>query len=399
MPTGDTQTHVDNSTQSTKIASKAQQTAGAGGRAFAAAVSVLDKTPFTLQSGVTLPHLEISYETWGVLTPERDNVVLVCPAFSAHCHANSHSADPEPGWWEGMIGPGCAFDSERFFVVCPSLLGGACGTTGPRSIDPETGRAYGGSFPVVSVRDIVDVHMRLLDHLGIERLFAACGGSLGAMQTMELAIRYPSRVGRAVAISGTDFTRPYTAAIRHLGRRAIQLGRSADGEGDRTEDGLRLAREIGTLFYRSRSEFNRRFSSKKRSEPSLEGLTFEVQEYLDYQGSKAVAKFDVDSYLTLSMAMDLQDVWNGFRSRREALETVTAEFLIVGAEQDCLIPIDEQHGFHQSLVAAGKKSSWRVLASSIGHDAFLAEIELVGQLVNEFFTEETESSVRSWETG
>jgi len=397
MPTGDFKTHVDNSKQSTKITSKAQQTAEVADRTFAAAVKILDRNPFTLQNGAILPQLEISYETWGVLSPERDNVVLVCPAFSAHCHANSHSADPEPGWWEGMIGPGCAFDTERFFVVCPSLLGGACGTTGPRSIDPETGQVYGDSFPIVSVRDIVDVHMKLLNHLGIERLFAACGGSLGAMQTMELAIRYPTRVDRAVAISGTDYTRPYTAAIRHLGRRAIQLGRSDDG--GRTEDGLRLAREIGTLFYRSRREFNGRFSSKKRTEPSLEGLTFEVQEYLDYQGKKAVAKFDVDSYLTLSMAMDLQDVWNGFRSRRDALETVTAEFLIVGAEQDCLIPIDEQHGFHQALVAAGKRSSWRVLASNIGHDAFLAEVQHVGQLINEFFTDETESSVRSWETG
>lgn len=396
MPSADLQAH---DSESPRTLRPAGLPAATWERDFSAAIKVADETALELHSGVVLPRLEISYESWGTLAPTRDNVILVCPAFSAHSHANSHPDDPTPGWWEGMIGPGCAFDTDRFFVVCPSLLGGACGTTGPRSVDPHTGRPYGSAFPLISVRDIVAVHLRLLDHLGIECLFAACGGSLGAMEAMELAIRHPARVARVVAISGTDYTRPYTAAIRHLGRRAIQLGRAGDSRPRRAAEGLRLAREIGTLFYRSRREINQRFSNQHIRPPSLDGVTFEVQGYLEHQGDKAVKTFDVDSYLTLSMAMDLHDVWKGHRSRREALESVRAEFLVAGAEEDCLIPIDEQRDFHHRLVAAGIRSSWRSLRSAIGHDAFLVEADIVGRWVSDFLAGGCESSSLRWCAG
>ena len=363
-----------------------------------AAVRIVDPSPFELEFGGVLRRLEICYESWGTLSGERDNAILVCPSFSGYSHAHSHPADPSPGWWEGLIGPGLAFDTDRFFVLCPSLLGGACGTTGPLSIDPQTGSSYGEDFPTVSIKDIVAVHVRLLDVLGIDRLFAVAGGSLGAMESLELAMRFPRRTARVIAFAGTDCTRPYTAAIHHLGRRMIQLGRRA-GSRELEDEGLRLARELGTLFYRSRTEFNQRFAWRPIDQPKRDGITFEVESYLDYQGQKAVGTFDLDAYLVLSMAMDLHDVWKGSRSREEILEAVSAEFLNVTAEEDHLIPVDEQQDFHNLLLAAGKKSHWCTLSSIVGHDSFLVEKEKVGTLVRKFlagsFSNETPSGAKA----
>ncbi|MEM7585939.1 MAG: homoserine O-acetyltransferase [Acidobacteriota bacterium] len=356
-----------------------------------AAIQVVDETPFELEYGEVLPRLEICYESWGELSAERDNAILLCPSFSGHSHASSHTDDPTPGWWEGLIGPGLAFDTDRNFVLCPSLLGGACGTTGPVSIDPSTGLAYGDSFPTISVHDIVNVHVRLLDLLKIDHLFAVAGGSLGAMQSLELAMRHPGRVGRVLAFAGTDRTRPYTAGIHHIGRRAIQLGRRC-GDDESIDEGLRLAREIGTLFYRSRTEFNQRFSWNPSRKPDRERSVFEVESYLEHQGYKAVGKFNLDAYLILSMAMDLHDVWKGSPSSEETLEDVSAEFLNVSAEEDHLIPTDEQLEFHQRLDAAGKRSHWCSLPSIVGHDSFLVEKEKVSELVEEFFAGSLQAS-------
>lgn len=351
------------------------------------AEKIADRTPLELEFGAVLPEIEIEYETWGSLSANKDNAVLVCPAFSAHSHANSSPRDPRPGWWEGMIGPGLAFDSDRFFVICPALLGGSYGTTGPLSTDPTTGEPYRGRFPVISVRDIVQVHIRLLDLLGIDRLFAVGGGSLGGMETLELAIRHPGRARRVFSISGTGATRPYTAAIRHISRRAIMLDpayKSGQYEGTGPDDGLRLAREIGTLFYRSREEFNDRFPWTPIAQPTREGITFDVQSYLDHQGSKIIGSFDVNSFLTLSLAMDLHDVFRGFDSPEAALEPVDSQLLISGVKEDRLIPIDEPKAVHEALVASGKKSEWLPLSSRIGHDAFLAEIDTMTQIVRDF---------------
>ncbi len=348
-----------------------------------AAVRVVDSTPFELDFGDDLPQLELCYESWGSLSPARDNTILVCPSFSGHSHANSHPRDPSPGWWEGLIGPGLALDTNRYFVLCPSLLGGACGTTGPRSTDPRTGAAYGETFPTIGVHDIVKAHVRLLNHLRVDRLYAAVGGSLGAMQTLELAIRFPHRVAKVIAFAGTDCTRPYTAAIHHIGRRMIQVGRRA-GSRELANEGLRLARELGTLFYRSRTEFNQRFAWQPIRQPQRGAINFEVESYLDYQGLKAVGKFDLDAYSTLSLAMDLHDVWKGNSSREETLAPVSAEFLTVSAEEDHLIPMDEQEELHQLLLSNGKQSHWRVLKSNVGHDSFLVEIKKVSALVSDF---------------
>lgn len=351
------------------------------------AQSFVDPNPLPLEMGGALPGLEIVYESWGRLSRRKDNVILICPAFSGHSHAQSHDGDPSPGWWEGMIGPGRAFDTDRYFVLCTSLIGGSYGSTGPRSIDPSTGKLWGGSFPVVTVRDLVAAQMRLIDHLGIETLVAAAGGSLGGMETLELALRFPGRVRKVLSASATDRTRPYTAAIRHLGRRIIQLdpayqGGSYEPPGPLT--GLALAREIGTLFYRSREEFNQRFKWQPIRPPSLHGVTFDVESYLEHQGNKILAEFDANSYLLLSLAMDLHDIWRGWGSREEALERVDAEFLILGVDEDRLIPIDEQEWLHHALITAGRRSHLRKISNHVGHDTFLVDRDLMTVVVRDF---------------
>ena len=337
--------------------------------------------PFALEFGGELPELVIRYETWGTPAPSYDNAVLVCPAFSADAHARSHPGNPKRGWWEDLIGPGLAFDTRELFVICPALLGGSRGTTGPTSIDPATGKAYGPDFPEIGVRDIVNAHVRLLDHLGIERLQAAVGGSLGGMEAIELAVSHPGRVERVLMVAATDRTLPYTSAVRHLGRQAIQMARRL-GDAD---DGLRLAREIATIFYRSRREFNQRFDiATPPADPDAPPFG-EMQAYLAHQGDKALRIFDIDAYLTLSLAMDLHDVWRGFPSREAALGAVDARFLIAGIEEDGLISIREQQALHRTLVAAGQISHWRQLSSPVGHDAFLVETGMMTKLVRELF--------------
>ncbi|MEM6453845.1 MAG: homoserine O-acetyltransferase [Acidobacteriota bacterium] len=362
-----------------------------------AASTLHDPHQLNLAFGGQLPSLDITYETWGALDDDRANAVLVCPAFSAHSHAQSCAADPTPGWWEGMIGPGRAIDTDRFFVLCPALLGGAYGTTGPTSTDPRTGAPYRGRFPVVAIRDIVDVHVRLLDHLGIARLHAVIGGSLGAMQAIELAVRHPTRVVHTSAASGTDVTRPYTQAVRHIGRQAIMLDpawQNGDYEGLGPVDGLRLARQLGMLYYRSRDEFNERFGSDPIRPPALDVRTFDVQSYLGHHGDKAVGRFDANAYLLLSHAMDLHNCWRDAESPVDALDAVPgdARFQIIGCREDWLIPIDEQRGLHAYLLEAGKFTRFHEISSPVGHDAFLAEIDVMTDLIGSFLRADARSS-------
>ena len=343
--------------------------------------------PLALEYGGRLNVVDVAFETLGELNADRSNAVMIVPAFSAHSHVASHRADPSPGWWEKVVGRGRAIDTDKWFVVCPSLLGTCSGTTGPRSIDPTTGEVFGAKFPVVTTRDLVDLHARLLDHLDVPELHAVVGGSFGAMQVLEFLVRHPGRAMNAFAISGTDFTRPYTAAIRHIGRRAIMIDpgyRDGNYGDDPPGEGLRLAREIGTLYYRSREEFNARFGHEPLHEPAIGEVVFDVQSYLDHQGRKAIGKFDPNAYLVMSLAMDLHDVGRDFDSVEAAYSCVTANVTVVGVAEDRLIPVDEQRATHDSLTAAGAAAEWREVHSKIGHDAFLGEVDMMNDLLEEF---------------
>lgn len=369
-------------------------------KALPGAAVYRDKRPLPLEFGGELPEIEVAYETWGRLLPEKDNAVLICPAFSAHSHAGRSTADPRPGWWEPMVGPGKAFNSGRYFVICASLLGGCYGTTGPTSIDPRTGENYGGDFPVVSVRDIVDVHMRLIDHLGIQRLHTVVGGSLGGMEALWIAVRHPDRAARIITISGTDRTRPYTATIRHIGRRAIMSDSAFRGGryGNKPPvAGLRLARELGTIFYRSRREFNERFTNEPLEEAfplRVDGINFDFESYLNHQGSKAPKMFDANAYLRLSLAMDLHDIARGFDCLEDALEPVSASMYVIGAQEDFLIPVDEQEKLHRALLSLGKRSLWGEVSSNFGHDAFLKEFDWMTPRFEAFLMTEDPADAR-----
>lgn len=345
------------------------------------------KEPVSLSYGGSLSDIRVAYETYGALSENRDNVILLCPAFSAHSHACSTPENPDRGWWEKMVGPGLAIDTDRFLVVCASLLGSCYGTTGPTSIHPQTGAAYASKFPIVTIRDMVDMHIRLLDHLEIDQVHAVIGGSMGAMQVVDMAIRHPHRMRRFINISGTGYTRPYTAAVRHLGRRAIMFD-PAFNEGNYGSvmpvAGLRLAREIGTLFYRSREEFNERFTQDPLRAPSFDEAVFDVQSYLNHQGNKIVLHFDPNSYLYLSMAMDLHDVRRGFASPEEAFSQIQAEALTMGVKEDNLITVDEQRDIHDMICKTGGRSTWMEISSRVGHDAFLAEEQRLTPIFQEF---------------
>ncbi len=343
--------------------------------------------PFALELGGNLPRLEVAWESWGTLNDARDNAILVCPAFSAHCHARSSPEDTSAGWWERMIGPSAPLDTDRYFVFCASLLGGCHGTSGPTSPHPKREGAYEGTFPLVTIGDQVRAHLALVDHLGIDRLYAACGGSMGAMQTLEMGLYHADRVGRVVAISGTDRTRPATAAIRHLGRRAIMLDpRFNDGMYGDTPPvaGLELAREIGTVFYRSQEEFNHRFAWEPAYRPNLEGPTFEVQSYLLHQGKKILRSFDSNSYLRLSLAMDLHDLQRHGTPLAKLAAGVSNSYLVGGVTEDRLITIEEQKAVRDGLLQGGAHVEWFEVSSAVGHDAFLVDVEVVGRFIAAF---------------
>lgn len=341
-----------------------------------AAAVLRDDRPLELEFGGTIPHLEIAWESWG----EGEDVVVVCPAFSANCHARSSKNDPSPGWWEAMIGPGLGLDTDRFRVVCASLLGSSWGTTGPTAPREPGGAPWAGDFPVISIRDIADVHVRLWDALGIDRVHAVVGASMGAMHGLEVALRHPDRVDAVIALSTTPRTRPGTTAIRHVGRRAIMMDPAYRGghyDPPGPVDGLRLAREIGTVFYRSKKEIDDRFDQAPIHPPTPGGITFDVQSYLDHQGRKALGIFDANCYLRLSLAMDLHDLSRDFDSLDESLRRANARFLLGGVLEDRLIDISEQRELAAAIKRTGHEMEWIEISSPVGHDAFLVEMDVL----------------------
>lgn len=346
--------------------------------------------PLKLEFGGALQDVAIAYETWGKPSADRTNTIVLIPAFSAGSHAAATKSNHSPGWWDALIGPGRALDTNEFHVICPSILGSCYGTTGPSELNPATGQCWGPDFPIITVRDMVAAHGKLLDALGINEIHCVVGGSLGGMQSLQFAIQFPSRAAKAISISATDRTRPYTAAIRHLGRQAITSDPLWNGGryGDEPPiHGLRLAREVGTLFYRSREEFNERFEWDPINTPVHGGIVFDVENYLAHQGKKVVQHFDANSYVALSMAMDLHDIGRGFPSIEAAVDGTQSEFLIAGVTEDRLIPCDEQRDLYGLLVLQGINARWEELSSPVGHDTFLVDMDLIAALLTPFLAQ------------
>lgn len=354
--------------------------------------------PFQFWRGGELHDGQVAYETWGTLNAARDNAILLFTGLSPSAHAASSPADPAPGWWEKMLGPGKALDTNRYFVVCVNSLGSCFGSSGPASTDPATGLAYRLDFPDLSVEDIARGGFETVRSLGIERLSAVVGASLGGMVVLAFATQFPGVARRVVSISGSPAAMPFAIALRSLQRDAILTDpewHEGQYSGDvRPTTGMRLARKLGTITYRSAAEWKHRFGRRPASDRRYESLSpgrahfkseFAVQDYLNAQADKFVSVFDPNCYLYLSRAMDRFDLAAHGGTLQGALERAGAErALVIGVESDILFTIKEQAAIAEAFTAAGTDTVFVPLASLEGHDAFLVDIEPFAAAIGSF---------------
>jgi homoserine O-acetyltransferase/O-succinyltransferase len=338
--------------------------------------------PFPLDLGGRLMEVTAAYETYGNLAPDGSNAILLCHALTGNAHAGGFSSDDpkSAGWWEPMIGPGRGFDTDRYFVICSNILGSCYGTTGPSSPNPATGSPYGMTFPQMSVRDMVRVQRALLDHLEVKRLVTVCGGSLGGMQALEWACMYPEIVGSIIPIGTAARHSPWCIGLNDIGRQAIMNdpgwhGGSYHSSGQ-PERGLSLARQIAMISYRSDLSFLRRFGREQRERDGV----FQVESYLRYQGKKLVQRFDANSYLYITRAMDLHDVGRDRGTTAEVLGRLRLPVMCIGISSDVLYPVHEQRAIAAGIPAA----IYREIVSDDGHDAFLIEYGQMTEYIREF---------------
>jgi homoserine O-acetyltransferase/O-succinyltransferase len=336
--------------------------------------------PLELDCGQSLAPLTLAYETYGALSPQRDNAILILHALSGDAHvAGYHTPDDrKPGWWDITVGPGKAFDTTQYQVICSNIIGGCKGSTGPSSLNPRTGRPYALDFPMVTVGDMVRAQKRLMEHLGIRRLLAVTGGSMGGMQALDWAVRYPDCVASVLAIATTARLSAQGIAFNEVGRQAIMadpnwLGGNYYGVA-RPDAGLAIARMIGHITYLSDEQMHAKFGRRLQERTSFGydfKTEFQVESYLRYQGDSFVRRFDANSYLYITKAMDYFDLAAGYRSLTEALEGVQAEFLVLSFTSDWLFPTYQSKEIVRALHFNGVPTTFLEIPSTYGHDAFL----------------------------
>jgi homoserine O-acetyltransferase len=345
-----------------------------------------------LDSGVTLGPIRVAYETYGALNERRDNAILVCHALSGSAHAaGAPAGDRKPGWWDPMIGPGRAFDTDRYCVICSNVLGSCYGTTGPSSIDPATGAPFGLSFPVVTIRDMVNVQRRLLERLGVRSLATVTGGSMGGMQALAWAVAYPESVRSVIAIATTHRHSPQQIAFNEVGRQAIMTdpgwNRGAYDRAAGPRHGLAVARMVGHITYLSDKgmelKFGRRLRNRERFGYDF-STDFEVESYLQHQGQAFVDRFDANSYLYISKALDYFDLANGHGSLSDAFKGSRALYLLIAFSSDWLYPPAQNRLIAQAIRRAGGDATYCEIRSDYGHDAFLLEHEGQTPLIRGF---------------
>lgn len=356
-----------------------------GGRRFAR-ITTPDEAGLVLESGARLPGLTVAYETWGTLDESRANAVLVLHALTGDSHAAGPAGPghPVPGWWDPLIGPGAALDTDRWFVVSPNVLGGCQGTTGPSSLSSD-GTPWGSRFPRLTIRDQVAAEALLTDHLGIDRWAAVVGGSMGGMRVLEWCVGHADRVARAAVLAVGAAATAEEIALCSVQCRAIRLDPDFSG-GDYYETdaspvaGMELARGIGQISYRTEAEFDRRFGRRPQGEEKpLRGGRFAVESYLEHQGEKLGTRFDPNSYLVLSEAMNNHDVGRGRGGVTAALARVTARVEVAGIDSDRLYPLALQQELAR-LLPGGHRCT--VIESEFGHDGFLLEIDKAGAMLS-----------------
>ena len=349
-----------------------------------------------LQLGGQFGPVTLAYETWGTLNAARDNVMLITHALTGNTHAHDPERphDTKVAWWNPLIGPGRFFDTSRYFVICSNILGGCYGSTGPSSLDPETGQPYGMRFPVVTIGDMVRAQRKLIEHLGVRRIAMVAGGSIGGQQALEWAVAYPELVDNVIVVAATAALSAQAVAFSEVQRQAIltdphwQQGNYRSGEGP--DAGLAIARMLAMITYQSEESMEMRFARREARQvdiaspggyPDL-GRRFDVEGYLYYQGNALVKRFDANSYLYISRAMDLYDVSEDYASLEAALRRVRSKALFIGIRSDFLFPAARVKWLSEQVSGVGGDATYVELDSPHGHDAFRKEWEQMNAALN-----------------
>jgi homoserine O-acetyltransferase len=357
--------------------------------------------PFPMRLGGVLRGVEIAYETWGELSAARDNALLIFTGLSPSAHAASSQDDPQPGWWEDMVGPGRPIDTRRWFVICVNSLGSCFGSTGPASIDPDTGELYRLRFPVLTVEDIARGGFEVLRSLGLEKVAVVVGPSLGGMTAHAFCAMFPGAARTLLSISAAARSTPFAIALRSLQREIIRRdpgwagGQYKVGEGPIT--GMRLARKLGMITYRSAAEWQVRFgrerAAQERKSGDPFGIDFEVEGYLEAKANRFVGQFDANCYLYISRAMDLFDLSEHGGLVTAALKrSALKQALVIGVETDLLFPLASQREIAEGLEQAGVKTLFSILPSIQGHDSFLVDMERFRPAIGDFLAQLPDSA-------
>jgi len=337
-----------------------------------------------LESGFVLSPVHVAYETYGTLNAAKSNAILVLHAFSGDAHAAGVDAEGHRGWWDSQIGPGKGFDTEKYFVICSNVLGGCKGSTGPSSINPATGERFAMTFPVITIGDMVRLQKMLIDSIGITRLLSLAGGSMGGMQVLEWAVRYPEAVASAIPIASTARHSAQQIAFNEVARQAIVADPDwCDGnyyDKKPPGRGLAVARMVGHITYMSDESMRQKFGRRLREENGI----FEVESYLRYRGSQFVDRFDANSFLFITKAMDMFDLANGAQSLVPVLAKSRTRYLIISFTSDWLYPSYQSLEIVSALRRRNQDVAYIELTSNYGHDAFLVEVDEQTELIRGF---------------
>ncbi len=353
-----------------------------------------ENKPMRLDSGETLGPITLAYETCGQLNADCSNAILICHALSGDAHAAGLTRDGKVGWWDDCIGPGKAFDTNNYFVICSNVIGGCQGSTGPGSINPKTGKPYALQFPVVTVADMVRAQRHLIDYLGIEKLLALAGGSMGGMQVLQWTVSYPERVRAALPLATTARHSPMLIAFSEVGRQAICADPNWNNgdyyDGLRPNTGLALARMIGHITYLSEESMHQKFGRRLNGREHF-GFDFEtdfaIEGYLHHKGSRFTERFDANTYLYVTKAMDYFDLANGNGSLTQAFaQCAPIMYLVVSFTSDWLYPTYHSREMVSALTGIGADVTYCNLQSTWGHDAFLLEVETMTRLISDFLS-------------
>jgi homoserine O-acetyltransferase/O-succinyltransferase len=344
-----------------------------------------------LESGEKLGPVTLTYETYGTLNKEKSNAVMVLHALTGDAHAAGyHTGDKDPGWWDTMIGPGKAFDTDKYFVICSNVIGGCRGSTGPASLNPKTNKPYGLDFPLVTIKDMVNAQTHLVRHLGIGKLLSVAGGSMGGMQVLEWAVSHPEMVRSAIPIATTAKHSPQQIAFNEVGRQAVMAdpewrGGHYYGIGTPAR-GLAVARMVGHITYMSDASMEEKFGRRIKEERPDKKFSpdFEVEGYLQYRGDNFVKRFDANSYLYITKAIDRFDITNGSGLAHVFKAAVGVQFLVMAFKSDWLYPIYQSKEIVKACKQAQIDVSYYEINSTYGHDAFLLEVEEEEHFIKNF---------------